>query len=166
MCYKLLPISEQLFWNILEKFHFIILLESYGISSKILNLLFLALSAHNLYHRLRFFYIDGTKNAKASFWSLKGYKVFYIKFHSVQQNELYAFIQVICLHPYPINIVSDSIYFCFCIKKYRNLHHKLQSTCYSTTLFQTTICCQKPQFSHLYYTYLSTFLSSWPHDLW
>ena len=56
------------------------------------------------------------KNAKASFWSLKGYKVFYIKFHSVQQNELYAFIQVICLHPYPINIVSDSIYSVFVLK--------------------------------------------------
>ena len=64
----------------------------------------------------RVFYIDGTKNAKASFWSLKGYKVFYIKFHSVQQNELYAFIQVICLHPYPINIVSDSIYSVFVLK--------------------------------------------------
>ena len=36
------------------------------------------------------FYIDGTKNAKASFWSLKEYKVFYTKFHSAQQ--LYALI--------------------------------------------------------------------------
>ena len=41
--------------NIFEKFHFIILLVSCGISSKILNLLFLALSAHSLYHRQRFF---------------------------------------------------------------------------------------------------------------
>ena len=79
-------------WNILEKFHFIILLVSCGISSKILNLLFLALLAHSLYHRLRFFYIDGTKSSKASFWSLKEYKVFYTKFHSAQQNELYALI--------------------------------------------------------------------------
>ena len=55
-------------------------------------------------------YINGTKNAKASFWSLKKYKVFYTKFHSAQQNKLYALIQVICLHPYPINIVSDSKY--------------------------------------------------------
>ena len=62
------------------------------------------------------FYIDGTKNAKASFWSLKEYKVFYTKFHSAQQNELYALIQVICLHPYPINIVSDSIYSVFVLK--------------------------------------------------
>ena len=38
------------------------------------------------------FYIDGTKNAKASFWSLMEYKVFYTKFHSTQQNELYALI--------------------------------------------------------------------------
>ena len=59
------------------------------------------------------------KNAKASFWSLKEYKVFYTKFHSARQNELYALIQIICLHPYPINIVSDSTY-CFCIKKYKN----------------------------------------------
>ena len=36
------------------------------------------------------FYIGGTKNAKASFWSLKEYKVFYSKFHSARQNELYA----------------------------------------------------------------------------
>ena len=43
-------------------------------------------------------------------------KVFYTKFHSAQQNELYAFIQVICLHPYPINIVSDSIYSVFVLK--------------------------------------------------
>ena len=79
-------------WNILEKFHFIILLVRCGVSSKILNLLFLTLSAHSLYHRPRFFYIDGTKNAKASFWSLMEYKVFYTKFHSTQQNELYALI--------------------------------------------------------------------------
>ena len=106
-------------WNILEKFHFIILLVSCGISSKILNLLFLALSAHSLYHRLRFFYTDGTKNAKASFWSRTEYKIFYTEFHSAQQHEIYALIQVMCLHPYPINIVSDSTY-CFCIKKYKN----------------------------------------------
>ena len=62
------------------------------------------------------FYTDGTKNTKASFWSLKEYKVFYTKFHSAQQNELYAFIQVICLHPYPINIVSDSIFSVFVFK--------------------------------------------------
>ena len=55
-------------------------------------------------------YINGTKNAKASFWSLKKYKVFYTKFHSAQQNKLYALIQVNCLYPYPINIVSDSKY--------------------------------------------------------
>ena len=62
------------------------------------------------------FYTDTTKNAKASFWSLKKYKVFYTKFHSAQQNELYALIQVICLHPYPVNIVSDSIYSVFLLK--------------------------------------------------
>ena len=37
------------------------------------------------------FYIDGTKNSKASFWSLKKYKIFYTKFHSTQQNELLLF---------------------------------------------------------------------------
>ena len=57
--------------------------------------------------------MDGTKNAKASFWSLKEYKVFYTKFHSAQQNKLYALIQVIHLHPYPINTVSDSLYSVF-----------------------------------------------------
>ena len=40
----------------------------------------------------RVFHIDGTKNAKASFWSLKEYKVFYTKFHSAQQNKLCALI--------------------------------------------------------------------------
>ena len=49
-----------------------------------------------------------TKNAKASFWSLKKYKIIYTKSHSAQQNELYALIQVIHLHPYPFNIVYDS----------------------------------------------------------
>ena len=39
--------------------------------------------------------------------------VFYTKFHSAQQNKLYALIQVICLYPYPINIVSDSKYSVF-----------------------------------------------------
>ena len=62
------------------------------------------------------FYIDGTNNTKASFWSLKEYKVFYTKFHFSQQNELSALIQVICLHPYPINIVSDSLYSLFVLK--------------------------------------------------
>ena len=147
----------------METFHFIILLVSCGISSKILNLLFLTLSAHSLYHKLRFFYIDGTKNAKASFWSLKEYKVFYTKFHSAQQNQLYALIQVTCLHPYPLNIVCDSI-FSFCIKKYRNLHHKLQSTYYSTTLFRTTIFQYK--WNTILPFILHTFLPSRPHDSW
>ena len=83
---------------------------------KVLNLLFTTLSAHSLYHKLRFFYIDGTKTAKASFWSLKEYKVFYTNFQSAQQNELYALIQAICLHHYPINIVSDSIHSVFVLK--------------------------------------------------
>ena len=62
------------------------------------------------------FYIDGTKNAKASFWSLKEYKVFYTKFHSAQQNELYVLIHVSHLHSYPINIVSDSLYSFFVLR--------------------------------------------------
>ena len=101
------PISfSKIFWR-----NFIILLVSCGISSKTLNVF-----SH-------FFYIDGTKNAKASFWSFKKYKVFYTKFHSAQQNELYVLIQVICLHPYIINIVW--LYIVSCIKKYKSLHHKL-----------------------------------------
>ena len=47
---------------------------------------------------------------------LRNIKSFVLKFHSAQQNELYDFIQVICLHPYPINIVSDSIYSIFVLK--------------------------------------------------
>ena len=62
------------------------------------------------------FYIDGTENTKASFWSVKEYKVFYTKFHSAQQNELYTLIQVIHLHPYLINIVSDSLYSVFILR--------------------------------------------------
>ena len=42
--------------------------------------------------------------------------VFYTKFHSAQQNELYALIQVIHLHPYLINIVSDSLHLVFVLR--------------------------------------------------
>ena len=42
------------FWNILEKFHFIIPLTNSGIPSKILNLFSLTLSHHNLYLKLMF----------------------------------------------------------------------------------------------------------------
>ena len=62
------------------------------------------------------FYIDRTKNTKASFWSLKKYKVFYTKFNFAQQNKLYALIQVIHLHLYLINIISDSSYSVFVLK--------------------------------------------------
>ena len=74
------------------------------------------LQKHWIYYFSHFFYIDGTKNTKTSFWSLKKYKVFYAKFHSAQQNKLHALIQVIYLYPYPINIVSDSIYLVFVFK--------------------------------------------------
>ena len=40
--------------------------------------------------RVDVFYVDGTKNTKASFWSVKEYKIFYTKFHSAQQNDLYT----------------------------------------------------------------------------
>ena len=55
----------------------------------------------------------GLKTPKLHSGLLKKYKVFYTKFHSAQQNELYALFQVICLYPYHINIVSDSIYSVF-----------------------------------------------------
>ena len=42
--------------------------------------------------------------------------VFYTKFHSAQQNKMYALIQVSHLHPYPINIVSDSLYSVFVLR--------------------------------------------------
>ena len=115
MHYKLLPISKQPFWNILKKFHFINLPTNSGISLKILNLLFLTLSAHNLYLKL-IFSIQMGLNSKASFCSLKEYKIFYTKFHSAQQNELDALIQVIHLHFYPINIASDSLYSVFVLR--------------------------------------------------
>ena len=117
------------------------------------------------------FYIDGTKNAKASFWSLKEYKVFYTKFHSAQQNELYALIQVICLHPYPINIVSDSIY--FVLKNIetstvnsnqpiiQQLFFKLQSVVrnHNSPIYITLI--------YIYITFIfEHILSSRPDDLW
>ena len=69
------------------------------------------------------FYIDGTKNAKASFYSLEEYEVFYTKFHSAQPKELYALIQVIHLHSYPISIVSDSLY--SVLYQEINFYHKL-----------------------------------------
>ena len=86
------------------------------------------------------FYIDGTKNTKASFRSVKEFKVFYTKFHSAQQNEVYTLIQVFHLHPYPINIVL-TLYIHFYIRKYRNLYYKFQSTYYSTSFSQTTVSC-------------------------
>ena len=46
----------------------------------------------------------------------KNVKFFYTKFHSAQQNELYALIQVIYLHPHPINIVSVSLYSVFILR--------------------------------------------------
>ena len=92
------------------------LLTNFKISSKILNLLSLNIVTSQPIPQTDAFYIDGTKNTKASFWSLKKYKVFYTKFHSAQQNELYALIQVSHLHAYPINIVSDSLYSVFVLK--------------------------------------------------
>ena len=58
----------------------------------------------------------GLKTPKLHSGLLRNIKSFNTKFHSAQQNELYVFIQVICLHPYPINIVSDSIYSVFVLK--------------------------------------------------
>ena len=58
----------------------------------------------------------GLKTPKLHSGLLRNIKSFNTKFHSAQQNELYVFIQVICLHPYPINIVSVSIYSVFVLK--------------------------------------------------
>ena len=58
----------------------------------------------------------GLKMPKLHSGLLKKYKVFYTKFHSAQQNKLYALILVICLYPYPINIVSDSKYSVFVLR--------------------------------------------------
>ena len=58
----------------------------------------------------------GLKMPKLHSGLLRNIKSFVLKVHSAQQNELYALSQVICLHPYPINIVSDSIYSVFVLK--------------------------------------------------
>ena len=58
----------------------------------------------------------GLKTPKLHSGLLKKYKVFYTKFNSAQRNELYTLIQVTCLLPYPINMVSDSIYSVFVLK--------------------------------------------------
>ena len=99
-------------------FHFIIPLTRYEISSKIFQNKFIIshIITPQPIPQAKVFYIDETENAKALFWSLKEYKVFYTKFHSAQQNKLSALIQVICLHSYPINIVSDSLYSVFLLK--------------------------------------------------
>ena len=110
--------------------------------------------------RVDVFYVDGTKNTKASFWSVKEYKVFYTKFHSAQQNELYTLIQVIHLHPYPINIVSDSIYSVFVLKNIKTSTINSNQPVIQQLFFQTTIYYYKTHFSHLYYTYSNTFLPS------
>ena len=75
---------------------------------------------------------------KASFWSLKEYEIFYTKFHSAKQNELYTLIQAIHLHPYPINIVSGSLYSVFILGNI-GTYYKFQTTYYSTTFSQTTV---------------------------
>ena len=53
----------------------------------------------------------GLKALKSHSGLLKNIKSFILIF-----NLLYALIQVICLHTYPINIVSDSIYSVFVLK--------------------------------------------------
>ena len=54
----------------------------------------------------------GLKTPKLHSGLLKNMKSFILNFIP-QQNKLYALIQVICLYPYPINIVSDSKYSVF-----------------------------------------------------
>ena len=54
----------------------------------------------------------GRKTPKLHSGLLKNMKSFILNFIT-QQNKLYTLIQVICLHPYPINIVSDSKYSVF-----------------------------------------------------
>ena len=99
--------------------------------------------------------------------------VFYNKFHSVQQNKLYAHIQVIHLYPYPINIVSDSLYSVFVLKNIetstinsnqpiiQQLFFKLQSVVrnHNSPIYITLI--------YIYITFIfEHILSSRPDDLW
>ena len=113
--HKLLPISKQLFWNILEKFHFIILV-SCGISSKTLNLLFLTLSTHSLYHKLRFFFIQmGLKMPKLHSGLLRNIKSFILNFFLLNKMN-YMFLFKLFAYILTPLIVSDSIYSVFVLK--------------------------------------------------
>ena len=80
MYYTILLISKQLFWNILEKFHLIILLTSSGISSKILNLLSPTSSAHSLYLKLMFSIQMGLKTLKPHSGLSKNIRSFVLNF--------------------------------------------------------------------------------------
>ena len=101
------------------------------------------------------FYIDGTKNTKASFWSLKEYNVFYTKFHSAQQNELYALIQIIHLHSQPINIVSDSLYSVFVLRNIETLTINSKQSIIQQ-LFLELQSIKKNHTSAIYITHIQT----------
>ena len=111
------------------------------------------------------FYIHGTKNTKASFQSLKEYKVFYTNFHPAQQNELYALIQFIHLHSCPINIVSDSLYSVFILGYIEtSIINSNQPINQQPFLELQSLIrgCTSP----IYITHLNTFLPYRPCDSW
>ena len=58
----------------------------------------------------------GLKTPKLHSGLLRNITSFILNFILLNKNELYALIQVICLHPYPINIVSDSVCSVFVLK--------------------------------------------------
>ena len=92
----------------MEKFHFIILLISYKISSKhIIN--------SQAIPQADIFYIDGTKNAKASFWSLN-IKLFVLTFILLNKMNYMLLFKLFSYILTPLIIVSDSLYSAFVLK--------------------------------------------------
>ena len=162
MHYKCLPISKQPFWNILKIFHFIILLTNSGISSKILNLLSLALSHHNLYLKLMFSIQMGLKTPNPHSSLSKNIKSFILNFILLNKTN---YILSFKLFTYILTLLIQSLtpYVQFLYQD--NLYYKFQSTYYST-FSRTTVCYQGLNFPHLYYPYSNTFLPSRPYDSW
>ena len=81
--------------------------------------------------------------------------VFYTKFHSAQKNELYALIQVIHPHLYPINIVSDCLYSVFVL---RNIETSTINSNQSIIqqLFLELQSIVKNRTSPIYFTHIQT----------
>ena len=156
MPYKLLLISKQLFWTILEKFRFIILLTSYGIPSKILNLLPLALSHHDLYLKLIFSIQMGLKTPNPHSSLSKNIKSFILNFTRLNKmNYMLSFR----LFTYILTLLIQFLILVFVLQ------------CIETSTVNSNQSIIQQLFLELqsiiiYYSYLSTFRPSRSNDLW